>query len=254
MTESHSNYEFQQSEVRIAFQMPRNKVLLAFPKGLQSKSNILSSIFPSIKDVDSSVVRGVVWETKYYSVSIDLYVDEFDDLEEWLADLRGGECIELRQALAGLIITLPIQDGLSKKSLNSYIEEISQQDDSFTILMNLKSTQDSISWEEEKDEFASSGIELIGYLEEGLNEFGERLGIERIREILDTHDWQEIHQLEGDTTTRDTESPDEGCDELDLAKIIKKLEAAKLKYSTMKTEEEAKAFAQDIADELSEYF
>ncbi|SCW02929.1 LAFE_0F17392g1_1 [Lachancea fermentati] len=254
MTESHFNYEFLQSGVRTAFQMPRNKVLLAFPKGLQIKSDILSSIFPSSKDIDCSVVRGVVWETKYYSVSIDLYVDEFDDLEKWLADLRGDDCIELRQALAGLIITLPIQDGLPKKSLNSYIEEIGQQDDYFTILMNLESTQDNTSWEEEKDEFALSGVELIGYLEEGLNEFGERLGIGRIREILDTHDWQEIHTSEDYTTYEITKSSEEGCDDLDLAKIIKKLEAAKLKYSTMKTEEEAKAFAQDIADELSEYF
>ncbi|EGA83040.1 Irc6p [Saccharomyces cerevisiae Lalvin QA23] len=79
------------------------------------------------------------------------------------------------------------------------------------------------------------------------NDYGEKLGLDRIQEIIDTHDWLNCEVLPA------TKIREEIPNEMPLEQIIRNLQSARLKYKSIENSSEADAFANEMADELSRY-
>ncbi|CCF60092.1 hypothetical protein KAFR_0J00240 [Kazachstania africana CBS 2517] len=228
-------------------QVPRNKILIVFSSETSdtTKKDILSKIFVQIEKerLNDNIIKHIQWETKYYRAELDLYVDQYDTLSEWIKELLSEESTPLLEVLAGVIVI----DDADITEHKGKFDQISTKihDDSFLLrCINSEKIQDS------QDEVLNDVLETVHLGSLGtVNEFGEKLGIERIKEILDTHAWDQdvVELLQDDQMKRHRTHVE------DIDAIVKKLEEAKLQYQDLSATEmkEADLYALEIAEEIA---
>lgn len=234
------------------YQYPQNKILvLSHDSHYFSQTQLLKELF-QCNTTSATIVKGQTWENKYYRTSFDLYIDSFTSLPEWIKDFVTPECEPLRNVIAGIIL---ITDS---KSINP--QEVLQRlvgfmhPNTFIVLVNINEEveQDEI---DELNETWNNGstnvIEFVNWTKSRAtishNEYGERLGLDRVREIIDTHDWLgcELQPI----VTR----VEEPAYDMPLEQLITNLQNARLKFKSMRKSDEADVFANETANELSKY-
>ncbi|CAI4061182.1 hypothetical protein SKDZ_06G1110 [Saccharomyces kudriavzevii ZP591] len=231
---------------------PQNKILVLSHHSHDSfKTQLLKDLF-HCNTTSASIVKDQTWGNKYYRTCVDLYIDFFKDLPEWIEEFIMPECEPLRNVVAGIIIILDNRLIKPQELLNLFMGAV--HENTFIMLVNVNEEvpQDEI---DELNEIWSSVftniVEFINWTRSkptiNHNEYGEKLGLYRIQEIIDTHGWLNC-ELQPITTTRE-ETPRD----MPLEQIITNLQSARSKYKSMKDNSEADAFASEVADELSKY-
>lgn len=128
-------------------------------------------------------------ENKYYTADLDIWVDEFDGkegLSEWVETFCSEEAKEVRDAIGGLIYTFDPKQ-----------QEWYEHVEAFSKFVELLETE---LWEgvclavsrghcKKGDELMELGFEHVDQSADRANEFGERDGIERIKEALESYEW-----------------------------------------------------------------
>jgi hypothetical protein len=168
----------------------------------------------SVDSVDShsGLTQPYRIENKYYTADLDIWVDEFegrDGLDEWVETFCSEEAKEVRDAIGGLIYTFDPQR-----------PEWYERMEMFARFVELLETE---LWEgvclavsrghcRKGDELMELGFEHVDQLADATNHFGERDGIERVKEALESYEWttvpedepaEEEPQLEDDTIIDD---------------------------------------------------
>ena len=224
---------------------------------------------------------------KYFSVDVRFLIDEFPDnrdnateaeqvkaMDKWYQDFSSSEYAELREAIDGVIFCFNLSEVsetyLEKclSMLEDFRESMEEMDDTWSgfivvVGMNLTSP-DAVG--EIEDAVALRAMEFVNYDEEGTNEFRERLGKDRLREILDTHEWQslesipkspsrcatyeEARQARAEELSEPlTRKPQPMNTKLDLSEVIGKLDQAKMLMDGM-TEEQKQTYAKGVVNDL----
>lgn len=231
-------------------------------------------------------------DTTYFSVKIKLLVDEFPDtrstacadkpmqLREWVTEFIGPECSDLHEVLEGVILCVDMIDG--PRTIESFMEAIipvkellcnEGNEKFFAVAATLHNKPDKPDLEIE-DIVISCGVEFVDMRKSGYNEFKEKIGIDRIRELMETHPWPDMqlkHEYEKNKNTkarqmttpllsqsqRDDSAPSLGMDRdqsLDegLEHVFHKLKLAKARADNM-SEAEKEKYIQDVIDEVIDF-
>lgn len=245
---------------------PSNKIIVTFQKdAMQYKEAFLKRVFdqPSLphNEREKRILKNLIWRTKYYELEYDLYIDEYEDLEEWLSELERCEYQELRDVLGGIIIV----DEFNSMNTN-YRKLLTQLDSSefnscFKVFCNVQRNMDQVETDKVNDDFSKQqvDVEVINWhLDDDINEYGEKIGIFRLKENIDTHEWHQcepvmkITKLDNEFAN-DTEG-DEEQTEPDLESILRRLQQARLRFANQELNDaDASEMAEEVANEIMKY-
>lgn len=251
--ENHTN-----SPIHTLNEMGRDKILIAYNTDNEfTHYDTIKKIFGKSLDAvehtpNDSIVKGLRWRTKYYSTDFDLYIDQYTSLDQWLEDLRDPECDVLREALAGLIIIDDI-DKTQVSLLSTKGSPIVHQD-SFLVWCDTTGELSDDETENMNVEIAAVGgsLEIIRLISGEKNEFNDTVGVERVKEIIDTYPWTNmVKQLLINTQN----APNKPSDRDNLDSIVQKLTDARSHYQSLDKDDDetdSNSFANEIAKEVSE--
>lgn len=267
--------------------IPNHVLILGYPK--TGKIRIADWILSGekLEDLNAYSHSGLIVKTRlktnYYLTDLNLLIDEFpsersnmvnddlakfDELKLWYDEFRTPECKELREVLDGFIFTINLDSDSSAYisrclSLISELKDFlsSEGDNDIFVVISAISEQ-IVPFEEIEDVAISNGLEFLYFNESGTNEFKEKIGKDRIIEILETHEWRNIeptnndyekHKMEklSDMTTKLIE-PENGS-RMDFTTVLDKLQVAKGKADSISDVNEKKKYAQTIIDEIIDY-
>ncbi|KAK4164951.1 hypothetical protein QBC43DRAFT_209604 [Cladorrhinum sp. PSN259] len=167
-------------------------------------------------------------ETRYYSASVPIWLDLIsDEPEEWASSFLSEEAKEVLEVLGGIVIVFPVHGHDSRqKGLLEQVGRVVREGlggwewggVSLAIGVGTEGveTEDGVvdDWE---DLCAGCGMEFVYWEntkkgEKGKrNEYGERVGIERVLEALESNDWDGGKGYDDDG--EEEEEEDEGRDE-----------------------------------------
>ena len=124
--------------------------------------------------------------------------------------------------------------------------------ESFFVVLKARSNPSEECTDSSENKLLANGVEIVCRGDSGRNEYGEVIGTNRVREIIDTYDWQtQLLKLRQPSATKELEDTSSG---LPLNEIMTRLQEARTKYLAMDSSEEREIFARDVAHELSEQF
>ncbi|CAR31070.1 hypothetical protein ZYGR_0P03760 [Zygosaccharomyces rouxii] len=224
-------------------EQPKNKILVTFGDGDSiHQRELISQLFGIDIGIGDRIVKGLVWKTKYYRVEFDLYIDDYNDFSSWFQEFASEEFAALREAMAGLVV---VDQYEPTKPLNPLGLQ-----DTFVVWVNTDSKVGQDQVDEINDKLfqtEESTVELVNlHSNEDTNEYGEKIGIPRFKEIVDTCSWKNC-DMDYLTSTSSTTNP-----EVSLELIVQRMQHARLKHANSEMDnDEALQIAQEIAEELT---
>jgi hypothetical protein len=157
-------------------------------------------------------------ETKYYTTTLPIWVDEITDVAEWRTAFTAPEAREVITALGAWIYCFrkPVtQTDLStvKDTMQAIADAIERacgfSGDQVCLAVAMpQSTTPYLDMpsEEWEDICTETGFEYVDFEKTGKNEFGEKVGVQRVRESLEACEWDSAEGLDlGDDEDGDEE-------------------------------------------------
>lgn len=226
-------------------ELPKNKILVTFGNSDNNYQRELVSQLFGIKINDGDrIVKNLVWKTKYYGVEYDLYIDDYDDFSSWFQEFTGEEFAVLREALAGLVVVDPYDPATQLNTLGLQ--------DTFVVWINTDSKIDQEQVDEINDQLLQiedDTIELVNlHSNKDTNEYGEKIGVPRFKEIVDTCPWKNCNM---DYLTTPSNFANPANPQISLESLVQRMQHARLKHADSEMDnDEAMQIAQEIAEEL----
>lgn len=183
-------------------------------------------------DPQNANVYNCFLETKYFSHTVHLLMEEYTSpksLEETKSELLGLP--ELRGALAGVVF-------LAQPGATEYLPTLKTMKttlNGFCAVATHSDTPLAPSYVQFEDAVTEHGLELVNLAQSGRNEFMEKLGFDRLRELLECQEWVPAKQ------------------EMSLQDIMQKLDHDK-QHVLLLPQEEQKLYVDDLVDHYMEYF
>lgn len=272
--------------------VPNHILILGTPHS--GKLRIVKFLVPSEElEVGDESHSGIIIKsslrTKYYEVDLKIFVDEYPEerrgdisgdmklqlLESWYSEFCQDEMKELRDAFEGLIFTI---------NVDSTTEEVEQSLEFLTKVTDvLKGTSDcwdgfilvvtaaddinvstNLKIEEIEDLSIAAGFEFINFSQSGRNEYRETIGKDRLKEVLETHEWSNmdftdnIHyeknkiQKLNNMTERLLQNDGVEPQMNDLSDILRKVHGAK-EHAEKLNDSQKKDYATKIVDDIMNY-
>ncbi|QDS77449.1 hypothetical protein FKW77_006857 [Venturia effusa] len=154
-------------------------------------------------------------ETQYYRAELSIWIDEIVDLEAWRAEFVKPEAKEVVSALGAWIFCFrkPISQeelGVIKESIRAIADVIrkacgySWDGTCLAVGMPQGITPHFQLDDEEWEEFCRElGFEYVDATTKGRNDFGEPTGVDRVKEALETTEWDGADDDFGDILSED---------------------------------------------------
>lgn len=192
--------------------------------------------------IDKKSHSGLIFKgtlaNRYYSYFLNLFVDEYTDrdrddlksdkediklecLHKWYEEFASDALKELRDVLNGLIFCVNIDEDSVE-----YFEEC------LKVVSNIRDllAADNFDWDgftvvvgksiigKSDDVFVDAslgyGIEFLNLSQAGENEYRDKIGIDRLMEIMETHDWHDVQVKENDNNQRYISSKRQKAEEM----------------------------------------
>ncbi|KAG5936934.1 hypothetical protein E4U53_000128 [Claviceps sorghi] len=173
-------------------------------------------------------------ETRYYTASVPLWLDVIASPGEWAASFLSDEAAEVLAVLGGLVLVfgLPAR-GAPVEPLHELIGQVGRvvkqglggwEWDGVRLAIGVVAGDDGgdVDAEEWDEVCAEAGMEFVrvGGVQAAKNEFGEKTGIARVKEALESNDWAhaDAQDPDGDENKDhlDPEDLDFGFDPADM--------------------------------------
>jgi len=142
--------------------------------------------------------------TAYYSAKVPLWIDEIIDVQEWKEEFMKEEAGEVVQAVGAWVYAFRVGGGGSvgaeaEKTLAALQEVVEAHagygTESVMLVVGMPAVgKESLGLEKNKredwDDVAMQyGFEFVEYGAQGVNEFGEKQGMDRLKEALEANEW-----------------------------------------------------------------
>jgi hypothetical protein len=149
--------------------------------------------------------------TPYYSATVPLWIDEISEVEEWKAEFMREEAGEVVRAVGAWVYVFRLgdTDGEAEKTMAALQEVLEVHAgygvESVLLAVGMPPTNSGSGTpltkekREEWDDVAMQyGFEFVEFGARGVNEFGEKQGVERVREALEANEWADDEAGGGD--------------------------------------------------------
>ncbi|EER35533.1 conserved hypothetical protein [Candida tropicalis MYA-3404] len=273
--------------------IPNHILILGSPNsGKLRVSKLISNDkdFPEIKENEShsGIIIKTSLSTKYYHIKLNILIDEYPEernksvtdeeklleLEKWFNEFKSEEFGELREVLDGLVFTVNMKaDSLEfiEKALETVSEirtslgdEESQWDGFISIIGSTTQGEsvDDDTVEEIEDLVITHGFEFINLNTQGINEFKEKQGKDRVVELIESHEWTNMELLKVNPDQYEKNKMNkveqmkqnllEEKESMDLDVVFSKLSVAKERAEDM-TQEQKEKYANEIIEEIIDF-
>ncbi|KZM26609.1 uncharacterized protein EKO05_0005497 [Ascochyta rabiei] len=149
-------------------------------------------------------------ETKYYTATLPIWLDEITDVTEWRTEFMKPEAREVITVLGGWIYCFkkPVEAkdlGVIKDTMQA-ISDVIERACGYagdTVCLAVAMPQSTIPYlEKGSDEWEElcmeHGFEHVDFEAKGKNDFGEVVGVQRVREALEAGEWESGADLDFD--------------------------------------------------------
>lgn len=190
----------------------RRLLLLGAPQcGSLDLTHALTGSAPSADASGSCAGLTHEWDvrTAYYSATVPLWIDEISDVDEWKGEFVKEEAGEVVRAVGAWVYVFRLPHGSDEGSASGEVEEKTMgalQEvleahagygaESVLLAVGMPGngsgggTALAKEKREEWDDVAMQyGFEFVEFAAQGVNEFGEKQGVERVREALEANEW-----------------------------------------------------------------
>lgn len=162
-------------------------------------------------------------ENRYYNADLDIWIDEFDSeegVDEWVTTFCSDEAKEVRDAIGGVVYTFDPNSSTWYKNLEKISKFIELLDEEMWEGVSLAVSRGNY---DQGDELMDFGLEHVDQAAETVNKFGERDGLDRIKEALETYEWPTRDDEKAKEQGADGEEDNEEFNEQSIIEDIKKL-------------------------------
>ncbi|KAH6680732.1 hypothetical protein B0J14DRAFT_579261 [Halenospora varia] len=140
-------------------------------------------------------------KTSYYTASIPIWLDEIVEPDVWSTEFLAPEGREVLTVLGGFIVCFrkPLnEEGLEEiKTLMKNVGEVVKEGCGYSwdgVCLAVAMPQSTTPWleksfEDWEDLCQEFGFEFVDFEAKGRNEYSEPMGIERLKQALETNDW-----------------------------------------------------------------
>lgn len=170
-----------------------------------TRSTGLTGTAPTPHETGSTAGISHEWhiKTRYYETTVPIWVDQIEDVEEWKAEFLKPEAREVIDAVGAWIYCFRAPSSTESshdiEATMKAVQEICEQHSGYgaETAMLAVAVPDSKGGaggfreirEEWDDISLQYGFELVEHTAEGKNEFGEKVGLERLKEALEANEW-----------------------------------------------------------------
>ncbi|EEB09787.2 recombination protein Irc6 [Schizosaccharomyces japonicus yFS275] len=174
------------------------KKLLIIGKRHSGKMSLLQQLTGSTpehletntEDSHAGLTHKFTIKNSYYETDVDVWVDEYEDINKTISEYRSDEAKEVREFLAAIIFTFREFDETEWKQWENYVENL-EEDISVIAVQTEGGRNQNIP--------DNSILEYVVLEETGSNQYNESVGHQRVKEWLQCCDWQK--EDEEETTT-----------------------------------------------------
>lgn len=155
-----------------------------------------------ISDSHSGLIFRHDIANRHYTLYVSLLVDECarvasesgaesygESFQKWMAEFALEAYSELREAIDGVIFTIPRNDEVYFEACDKIRDALG--DNIFYLVVS------PLLSEEIEDLALSRGFECVDLSAQGVNEYKEKQGIERVKEVLESHEWLHMEKADG---------------------------------------------------------
>lgn len=236
--------------------------------------------------------------TKYFSTNVNVLVDEYPEkrqradgatvtvaekaaaLDLWAREFMADDMTELRDALDGVVFCLDVVDGLVHLErcldvLESMRDVLTPEDayawPGFIVVVVSGAVKDEDAFVALEDLAIARGLECVDLNDSGYNEYKERVGRDRLKEVFESHEWSQLHHEETGPSTETTSyeqrkteklhkmtepllsTATEEEPEMELTDLLNRLSLAKEKAAGMHNTEQKEAYVHKVIDDIINY-
>jgi len=193
----------------------RRLLLLGAPScGSLDLTHALTGSAPSPDASGSCAGLTHEWDVKtaYYKATVPLWIDEIPNVDEWKEEFLREEAGEVVRAVGGWVYVFRLggADAEVEKTMKA-LQEVLEAHAGYgaeSVLLAVgmpgnKGTGNGTALAREKreewDDIAMQyGFEFVEFGAQGVNEFGEKQGVERVREALEANEWADDEAGDGE--------------------------------------------------------
>lgn len=206
--------------------------------------------------------------TAYYNATVPVWIDELSDLGEWKEEFMKEEAGEVVQAVGAWVYVFRI-DGSGavgedvEKTMGALQEVVEAHEgygaESVMLAVGMPAVgKDTVELEKGKredwDDIAMQyGFEFVDYGAQGVNDFGEKQGIERLKEALEANEWADAGDDAGalglDGDVGEDEFGDFGREEAEMTAELFGMKASLLGQDDETAEDYGEALGADVFGE-----
>lgn len=159
---------------------------------------------PDVNGSTAGLTHEWIAETAYYKAKVPIWIDEVPDFAVWKTDFIAAEAKEVVDAVGAWVYCFPrqVDDSIDNevdeamKSIQEVVEEHCCGSDVVLLAVATPATKEA-KQESRKDKNRDAredmctqyGFEYVEYGAVGKNEFGEKVGFERLKEALEATEW-----------------------------------------------------------------
>ncbi|KAH8177026.1 alpha and gamma adaptin binding protein p34 domain-containing protein [Sarocladium implicatum] len=173
-------------------------------------------------------------KTSYYTATVPIWLDLIASPNEWAASFLSEEAGEVLAVLGGLIVVFAIPLSADEAKTKELIEEVGKvvkrglggwSWDGVGVAVGIGEAENVEEWDGLCAEAGLEFVQVTGKTQTGRNEFGEKSGIPRVKEALESNDWAQLDtgslsdfgDFEGESDKEDDpENMDFGYDKTDF--------------------------------------
>lgn len=204
----------------------RNRILIVGPprSGKLEIVKRLTGSLPVVSDGShSGLSHELKIENKYYSLLLNIWVDEYsieenegtsDDLSsivEWTESFCSEEAREVRDVLGAVVLTVDGSKASVKEDLDRLLKFTDLLDNELWNGSAVVVSRQPLA-EDLGDDLLDRGLEFVHLADTNDEELAEKRGIDRLREILEMVPWQEEDEGEVDNQELSGESESKSID------------------------------------------
>lgn len=210
-----------------------DRLLIIGPPHL-NKNSLLPIIAPG--EFGDGAIHPLTITTKYYTARIDAWLDDVEDWEEWSTLFQSDEAQEVRDVLNGVILCFDFNEGVDSlkhvlNTLQPFIDRLKQSSedswDGVLCCVGFGSVSDIDDFEDICLPLRWECLDIES--KEEWNEYREPLGVLKLRQVIESHEW---------TTTDEKTTGDEEKDtNTELTDLVSHLQEAKSHIGSLPMEE-----------------
>ncbi|KAK1718372.1 alpha and gamma adaptin binding protein p34-domain-containing protein [Colletotrichum lupini] len=200
---------------------PRRVLAVSLADSTQHLSRVIKDLTGTHPEPASTTLAGTTHilpiKTSYYTADVPIWLDLVDSPAEWSASFLSPEAKEVLTVLGGLAVVFALPSSPSSSSSTSAPSPADEDTRALITEVGRVVREGLGGWgwdgvglgigvgdgtaDEWEDLCAEWGLEFVqvrgGKKDDGRNEFGEKMGIARVLEALESNDWDAADDMDG---------------------------------------------------------